>query len=65
MGKGYDNDETGQLVLELETLPIVYRPSAIVAKWLFRRLKGFCRIFSKFDKLNFVFMFFNSFHTDL
>ena len=73
MGKAYDGNETQQLVLELEMVPVVPPKSNRLTKWeydkvlykkcneverLFRRLKGFRRIFSRFDKLDVVFMFF-------
>ena len=73
MDKAYEGDETRQLVLELEMCPVVPPKSNRVNAWeyskelykkrneverLFRRLKGFRRIFSRFDKLDCVFMFF-------
>lgn len=73
MDKAYEGDETRQLVLELEIHPVVPPKSNRVNAWeyskelykkrneverLFRRLKGFRRIFSRFDKLDCVFMFF-------
>jgi len=73
MDKAYEGDETRQLVLELEMLPVVPPKSNRLSVWeydkamykkrneverLFRRLKGFRRIFSRFDKLDCVFMFF-------
>ena len=73
MDKAYEGDETRQLVLELEMLPVVPPKSNRLTPWeydkemykrrneverLFRRLKGFRRIFSRFDKLDVVFMFF-------
>jgi hypothetical protein len=73
MDKAYEGDETRQLVLELEMIPVVPPKSNRLTPWeydkamykkrneverLFRRLKGFRRIFSRFDKLDVVFMFF-------
>jgi transposase len=73
MDKAYEGDETRQLILELEMLPVVAPKINRVNAWeysralykkrneverLFRRLKGFGRIFSRFDKLDCVFMFF-------
>jgi transposase len=73
MDIAYEGDETRQLVLELEMLPVVPPKSNRLTPWeydkemykkrnaverLFRRLKGFRRIFSRFDKLDVVFMFF-------
>ena len=73
MDKAYEGDETRQLVLELEMLPVVPPRCNRVNAWeyskelyrkrnqverLFRRPKGFRRIFSRFDKLDYVFMFF-------
>jgi transposase len=73
MDKAYAGDETRQLVLALEMLPVVPPKSNRLSVWeystemykkrneverLFRRLKGFRRIFSRFDKLDCVFMFF-------
>jgi transposase len=76
MDKTYEGDETRQLVLELEILPVVPPKRNRLSAWeydkelykkrneverLFRRLKGFRRIFSRFDKLDVVFMFFTHF----
>ena len=62
MDKAYEGDETRQLVLELEMLPVVPPKSNRLTPWeydkemykrrneverLFRRLKGFRRIFSE------------------
>jgi transposase len=73
MDKAYEGDETRQLVLELEMTPVVPPKSNRLTPWeydremykkrneverLFRRLKGFRRIFSRFEKLDVVFMFF-------
>jgi len=73
MDKAYEGDETRQLVLELQMTPVVPPKSNRLTPWeydremykkrneverLFRRLKGFRRIFSRFEKLDVVFMFF-------
>ena len=73
MDKAYEGDETRQLVFDLGMTPVVPPKSNRVAVWeydrqmykkrneierLFRRLKGFRRIFSRFDKLDVVFRFF-------
>ena len=73
MDKAYEGNETQQLVLALEMLPVVPPKSNRLTKWeydkelykkrnkvdrLFCRLKGFRRIFSRFDKLDVVFLFF-------
>lgn len=73
MDKAYEGDETRQLVFDLGMVPVVPPKSNRVSVWeydremykkrneverLFRRLKGFRRIFSRFDKLDVVFKFF-------
>jgi transposase len=73
MDKAYEGDETRQLVFDLGMVPVVPPKSNRVTVWeydkemykkrneverLFRRLKGFRRIFSRFDKLDVVFKFF-------
>ena len=73
MDRAYEGDETRQLVLELGLEPVVPPKSNRLTPWeydkavykkrneverLFRRLKGFRRIFSRFDKLDVVFTFF-------
>jgi len=73
MDKAYEGNDTQQLVLALEMVPVVPPKSNRLTKWeydkelykkrneverLFRRLKGFRRIFSRFDKLDVVFLFF-------
>lgn len=73
MDKAYEGDQTRQLVLDLQFEPVVPPKSNRVEPWLydkelykkrneverlFRRLKGFRRIFSRFDKLDKVFCFF-------
>jgi len=76
MYKAYEGDDTRQLVLELGMIPVVPPKINRVTPWeydkemykkrneverLFRRLKGFRRIFSRFDKLDVVFRFFINF----
>jgi transposase len=73
MDRAYEGNETRQLALELGFVPVVPPLSTRVDPWkyskawykrrneierLFRRLKGFRRIFSRFDKLDVMFMAF-------
>ena len=73
MDRAYEGDETRQLSLELGFTAVVPPLSSRVAPWeydravyrrrneierLFRRLKGFRRIFSRFDKLDIMFVAF-------
>ena len=73
MDKAYEGDETRQLVFDLGMTPVVPPKCNRLSIWeydrevyrkrneverLFRRLKGFRRIFSRFDKLDVVFKFF-------
>src|SRR5216683_4516237 len=73
MDKAYEGDETRQLVLDLGMVPVVPPKSNRLEPWsynqelykkrneierLFRRLKGFRRIFSRFEKLDVVFLAF-------
>jgi transposase len=73
MDKAYEGDETRQLVLDLGMVPVVPPKSNRLDPWeynhelykkrneierLFRRLKGFRRIFSRFEKLDVVFLAF-------
>ncbi len=70
MDRAYEGDETRQLVLELGFTPVVPPKQNRINPWeydqlmyrrrneierLFRRLKGFRRIFSRFDKLDVMF----------
>jgi len=70
MDRAYEGNETRQLVLELGMIPVVPPKSNRIEPWeydralykkrnqierLFRRLKGFRRIFSRFEKLDVVF----------
>ncbi|SMF09142.1 Transposase and inactivated derivatives [Alteromonadaceae bacterium Bs31] len=67
MDKAYEGDDTRQLVMNLGMIPIVPPKVNRLTPWeydremykkrneverLFRRLKGFRRIFSRFDKLD-------------
>ena len=71
MDRAYEGAETRQLVLELGFVPVVPPKSNRVDPWvfdralykkrneierLFRRLKGFRRIFSRFEKLDVLFL---------
>jgi transposase len=71
MDKAYEGNETRQLALDLGLIPVVPPLSTRVDPWsyskawyrrrneierLFRRLKGFRRVFSRFDKLDVMFM---------
>ena len=70
MDKAYEGDETRQLVFDLGMVPVVPPKSNRIDPWqydralykkrneierLFRRLKGFRRIFSRFEKLDVLF----------
>lgn len=70
MDRAYEGDETRQLVLELGFMPVVPPKQTRLNPWeydrvmyrrrneierLFRRLKGFRRIFLRFDKLDVMF----------
>jgi len=76
MDNAYEDDQTRQLALEFHFLPVFPPKSNRLAPWqydkamyrrrneierLFRRLKGFRRIFSRFDKLDIVFVAFLNF----
>jgi len=76
MDGAYDDQQTLQLVLDFGYLPVVPPRPNRLAPWqydkalyakrneverLFRRLKGFRRIFSRFDKLDVVFLGFLTF----
>ena len=73
MDRAYEGDETRQLALDLGYIPVVPPKSNRLSPWeyhramyrkrneverLFRRLKGFRRIFSRFDKLDVMFVAF-------
>ena len=68
-----EGNETRQLVLDLRMIPVVPPKSTRVHPWehdralykkrneierLFRRMKGFRRIFSRFEKLDVIFLAF-------
>ena len=70
MDRAYEGDETRDLAMELGYLPVVPPKSNRLVPWeydrvlyrrrneierLFRRLKGFRRVFSRFDKLDVMF----------
>jgi transposase len=76
MDKAYEGDEMIQLVLDLGMVPVVPPKANRLTPWqydralykkrneierLFRRLKGFRRIFSRFEKLDVVFLAFLNF----
>ena len=71
MDRAYEGDDTRQLALDLGFVPVVPPKSNRNDPWeydkelykrrneverLFRRLKGFRRIFSRFDKLDVIFL---------
>jgi transposase len=73
MDRAYEDGETRQLVLDLGMIPVVPPKSNRIEPWeydralykkrneierLFRRLKGFRRIFSRFEKLDVLFLAF-------
>jgi transposase len=73
MDRAYEGNETRQLVLDLGMIPVVPPRSNRLHPWeydralykkrneierLFRRLKGFRRIFSRFEKLDVIFLAF-------
>jgi transposase len=76
MDRAYEGNETRQLVLELGMIPVGPPKSNRIDPWsydralyrkrneierLFRRLKGYRRIFSRFEKLDVLFLGFLSF----
>jgi transposase len=76
MDRAYEGDETRQLVLDIGLEPVVPPKSNRINPWeynkdlykkrneverLFRRLKGFRRIFSRFEKLDVMFTTFIQF----
>jgi len=71
MDRAYEENETRQLVLDIDMIPVVPPKSNRVDPWrydralyrkrneierLFRRLKGYRRIFSRFEKLDSLFL---------
>ena len=76
MDRAYEDNETRQLALDFGYLPVVPPKCNRLEPWqydkamykkrneierLFRRLKGFRRIFSRFEKLDIVFLAFLAF----
>lgn len=76
MDRAYEGNETRQLALDLRFIPVVPPKTSRIDHWeydrqmykrrneverLFRRLKGFRRIFSRFEKPNVMFLGFISF----
>jgi transposase len=76
MDRAYEGEETRQLALDLGFIPVVPPKNTRITAWeynkamykrrneierLFRRLKGFRRIFSRFEKLDVMFMAFINF----
>ena len=76
MDRAYEGDQTRQLALDLNFIPVVPPKSNRLNAWeydramykrrneierLFRRLKGFRRIFSRFEKLDVMFIAFINF----
>jgi transposase len=76
MDRAYEGNETRQLALDLGFIPVVPPLKTRIEPWeydremykrrneverLFRRLKGFRRIFSRFEKLDVMFLGFISF----
>lgn len=76
MDRTYEGNETRQLALDLGFIPVVPPLSTRVEPWdydramyrrrseverLFRQLKGYRRIFSRFEKLDLMFLGFISF----
>ena len=70
MDRAYEGNETRQLAIDLGYIPVVPPLSTRVEPWeydrqlykrrneverVFRRLKGFRRVFSRFDKLDVMF----------
>ena len=73
MDRAYEGDNTRQLALDLGFIPVVPPKQSRISPWeydramyrrrneierLFRRLKGFRRIFSRFEKLDVMFLAF-------
>ena len=76
MDRAYEGDETRQLAVDLGYVPVVPPKQNRLAPWdydqalytrrneierLFRRLKGFRRIFTRFEKLDVMFVAFINF----
>ena len=73
MDRAYEGDQTRQFALELGYIPVFPPKTNRLEPWeydramykkrneierLFRRLKGFRRVFSRFDKLDVIFLSF-------
>ncbi len=71
MDRAYEDDETRRLASDLGFTPVVPPKSSRISPWeydrkmyrrrneverLFRRLKGFRRVFSRFDKLDVMYL---------
>lgn len=76
MDRAYEGNETRQLALDLGFIPVVPPLRSRIGPWeydremykrrneverLFRRLKGFRRIFSRFEKLDVMYLAFLNF----
>jgi len=76
MDRAYEGNKTRQLALDLDYIPVVPSSSRRLDPWeydramyrrrneverLFRRLKGYRRIFSRFEKLDLMFIGFVNF----
>ena len=76
MDRAYEDNKTCQLALDFGFIPVVPPKSNRLDPWLydmamyrrrneverlFRRLKGFRRVFSRFDKLDVIFLAFVNF----
>ena len=76
MDRAYEGDETRQVAVDLGYMPVVPPKQNRLAPWdhdqalykrrnaierLFRRLKGFRRIFTRFEKLDVMFVAFINF----
>jgi transposase len=76
MDKAWEDNQTRQLALDLSFIPVVPPKSSRLEPWqydkamyrkrnqierLFRRLKGFRRIFTRFEKLDVLFLGFLTF----
>ena len=76
MDRAYEGDETRQLAVDLGYMPVVPPKQNRLAPWaydqalykrrneierVFRRLKGFRRIFTRFEKLDVMFVAFINF----
>lgn len=60
MDRAYEGNETRQLALDLGYIPVVPPKSTRIEPWeydreMYRRRKGYRRIFSRFEKLDIMF----------